>query len=484
MGPIDNKPVNSPGYFHHIDDASKTSTALRSTFNPSPNNKITNMLARHHMPRAAGMVNAVRDLDLSIRKSWSQRRLDSARSKLEKMTGAEEKPGAFDLQRQRAEQHEHNIRRLNGKQFIGQDARAGRLDHQTVSELDEALQSHLQGKGYVPLSGLSDAKPESVRSRYLSDINDNHRIKVHSDGPPRLASYVANRVSAAYDRGASGAASRTRSTLQHALVGIQGAALSVKGAVAGSLIESKHLDAGGRARMDVRAARSEQKRTMLQASLKGNEVLKQAYRDVVEEQAKSARARFAPSDNPDQPSYVVRSAGDGKAPPQTRSWERRINQLRQQPDVAPAAATLESQSTGYSTDGSIDKPDAEQGAPRKPGRLARFALAASNLRNKRDLHKASGDMTLVFAKVIGVNSEQQHAAHMRDLKQSLTASDKAGHKYVARRSLLQGTLIETLAKPEMREMLDRSFPTQRRVHDDLPWQSRPTRPTPRDDEEA
>ncbi|TWC67345.1 hypothetical protein [Herbaspirillum sp. SJZ099] len=462
MGPIDNKPVNSPGYFHRSDDASKTATALRSTFNPSPNNKITNMLARHHMPRAAGMVNAVRDLDLSIRKSWNQRRLDSARSKLGKMTGAEEKPGAFDLQRQRAaeqqvEQREHNIRRLNGKQLIGQDAKAGRLDHQTVSELNEALQSHLKGKDYVPLSGLSDAKPESVRSRYLNEINDNHRIKVHSDGPPQLASYVANRVSAAYDRGASGVASRTLSTLQHALVGIQGAALSVKGAVAGSLAESKYLDAGGRARMDVRAARSEQKRTMLQASLKGNEVLKQAYRDVVEEQARSARARFAPSDNPDQPRYVVRaSAEDGKAPPQTRSWERRINQLRQQPD-------------------------AEQGMPRKPGRLARFALATSNLRNKRAVHKAGGDMLLAAVKLNGINSDEQNAASMRKMEQSATAYDKAGHKYVARRSLLQGTLIETLAKPEMREMLDRSFPTQDRVHDDLPWQSRPT---PRDDEEA
>ncbi|MCA1325635.1 hypothetical protein [Herbaspirillum sp. alder98] len=480
MGPIDNKPIPSPGYFHQAGDASKTSTALRSTFNPSPNNKITNMLARNHMPRAAGMVNAVRGLDLSIRQSWNQRRLDSARGKLEKMTGAADQTNVADLQsqRQRVEQREHNALRLHGKQALGEQASSGRLE-QTVSDFDEALQDHLTKKDYVPLTGLSDIKAENVKSWYLNDIKDNHRLKVHSDGPPLLAEHVARRVSAAYDRGASGAASRSLSTLQHALVGIQGAALSVKGAVAGRLAESQYLDAGGRARMDVRAARSEQKRTMLQASLQGNASLRQAYRDVVEEQAKSARARTAPSDDPNQPHYVARAAGpNGEAPPQTRSFDRFVNRLAQPREVAPPAAKLESQSTGSSTTGSIDRPAAEPGVQRQPGRMSRFAMAAANLRNKRHLQKAGGDLALASVKLRGINSEEQDGAYKQQVRQSSAATDKAGHQYVARRSALQGKLLETLDKKEVRKMQDDAFPTQRWVHDELPWQP------PRDDEQG
>lgn len=83
MGPINDKANITAGYFHHVDDTTKTATALRATYQPSLNNKITNKFARMDMPRLAGFTNAVRDFDLSIRQSWNRNRLASARNKID-----------------------------------------------------------------------------------------------------------------------------------------------------------------------------------------------------------------------------------------------------------------------------------------------------------------------------------------------------------------------------------------------------------------
>lgn len=474
MGPINDKANITAGYFHHVDDTTKTATALRATYQPSLNNKITNKFARMDMPRLAGFTNAVRDFDLSIRQSWNRNRLASARNKIDDLRAKGE--GGDKRQRLQAsvERREHKEVRHTDKRTIGKAAVHQALEDET-KEAQELLQARLASLQYQPLEGLRAVEHERVSSRYLSATGDGHRIKIHSEGPPRLAAMVANQVSAGYDRGSSGVSNRTRSAMQHALVGIQGAALSIKGGVAGQLAGSRMLDQGSRARMDVRAARAGEKREMLQASLRGNVALNAAYQQTVEQQIAAAGrrqdARAAPGGE-DLPEYVVRASHEGVKPPQTRFWDRKVNQFyAATPAKTEAAAAADDASSISSLD--EKEMEQEQSTQRKPGRLGRFVLGVSNLRNKREVRRAAADVAIAQAKLAGSPAQEKEAGYEDAWQRGNTALAKSSHAYATRRSAWSGKLMETLQQQEVRNFQNDAFPAQADLNEPLPWQRRP-----------
>ncbi|MBP0597287.1 hypothetical protein J8I26_04175 [Herbaspirillum sp. LeCh32-8] len=478
MGPINDNTNITAGYFHHVDDTSKTATARRATYNPSPNNKITNKFARMDMPRMAGMVNAVRDFDLSIRQSWNRNRLNSARNKVDDLRAKGETGDKMQRLQESVGRREHKDMRLVDKRSIGKAAVQKALNDETEMA-QENLQAHLRSLDYQPLEGLRDVEHERVTSRYLSSVDDGHRIKIHSDGPPRLAAMVANQVSADHDRGASGISRRARSTMQHALVGIKGASLSLTGGVTGVMAGSRMLDQGSRARMDVRSARARQERDMLKGALGGNEALNASYRQTVEQQIADAARRQAASEGQngqDLPTYVVRASQDGIKPPQTRFWDRKVNQFYSPRPLAPATGEAATDAASdASSIHSFDEKEAEeqQTVQRKPGRLARFALGVSNLRNKRALQRAGAEVAMANAKLAGFPDSEKKEAYEAAWQRSHTALDKASHAYATRRSAFQGKLIETLQQAEVRDYQQTSFPEQTHLSGNLPWPRRP-----------
>lgn len=319
MAHINGTPDSLAGYFHESGDAEKTATARRSDYKPGPLNRLTNKFARNDHPRLAKFANGIRSIDLSLRQAVNNRRLDSARKRFDAVDGADNATLA-ELQAAAAPVNRlaHKARRLDTKQLLGQVAAAGELAD-GVQEANEGLQHALLEDGFVPLEGLRDIAHTSIPSGYLVGP-DGHRIKINMERAPLAARVVADSVSAGYDRGSSGAGRAIRSTWQHALVGVYSAEQSIKGMAARKLSGASWLDDGARARMDVRAARTVQKRTLLQAAFKGNAGLNNAYIAVVNEQQEGAQQRL---DNSAGPEYAVRERVDGVKPAQTHFLERR-----------------------------------------------------------------------------------------------------------------------------------------------------------------
>lgn len=451
MASIGGKPDIPAGYFHHSDDTTKTATAQRATFNPSVNNKITNRFTRMGMPAVANMVNSVRNMDLSIRQSVNKRRLDSARSKFDKL----DDEGSGDtgkLQKYAARMQRFGLKetRLDNKRLIGESAVKGQLADGT-DVANQAFAGELRSKGYEELEGLRDTPLHQMTSRYLSSTEDRHRIKINLERPQALARMNANWVGSSYDNGSSGATRAARSTVQHALVGIQGAALSIKGSIAKGLAENKRLDEGSRARMEVRAARATQKKTLLQASFQGNAALNQAYERIVEEQLDDARARLA---NTDGPAYEIRQSMQGTKPAQTRFWERRASAYYgHQPAAVNDTAETE----------------AAQAEGRKAGRMAKIAIGISNIGPRASLAYHSAKASNVYVKLHSARSEEERDAYeLRQEKQSAIMNNRA-HVATTRRSIVQGQLLNTLKSEENLRMMDESFPIAEAVHMPLPW---------------
>jgi len=287
MTSVNNNPINTPGFYHHKNDEIKTTTALRATYNPSLSDRITNHFVRTKnevetngepgkKSRVAVMVNAVRNLDLSLRVSANKRRYDSARNNLRNMKeDLDADDPALAAQRNLVNHHEHVRYRLKDKQAHAAAALEGKLDKKIASS-NEKLKARLEERNYEPLKGLSDVKLDNVQSRYLSSPEDHHRIQIHTDGARRLTTLIASMRSADHDRGATGILPRSRSIVQHALVGIQGAYLTAKGEITDQLAKRADLDDGARARMEVRSERAAHDLNELRAALGGNESLKRA----------------------------------------------------------------------------------------------------------------------------------------------------------------------------------------------------------------
>lgn len=474
MAHINGRPEIPAGYFHERGDTEKTGTARRSTYKPSLSDRITNRFARNERPALAKFVNGVRNLDLSLRQSVNQRRLNSARDRFQAVDSREDaSTEELQVAGAPARRFEHIARRLETKKMLGQTALAGELK-EGLEQATEGLQDDLRQDGYVPLTGLRATSQESLPSRYLVSPDDGHRIKVNSERPPLLARMIANSVSAGYDRGSSGASRSIRSTLQHALVGVYSAEQSIKGMAARSLSGSSRLDDGARARMDVRAARTGQKRTMLQASLQGNEALNNAYRSVVNEQIAAADTRL---DDPNGPRYEVRPGVGAIKPPQTHFWERRVNAYyrSREEEATPMQSPSRSSSPAPSVleSGSESSQDTSPTSrSRSSGAIARFAIGVSNLRGKaaHSVHKAI--VRDADAKMQRSEDPAERARYAERGARHQAGADKWEHTVTVRRSTLQGKLIDTLKDDKARELMDNSFPQSRdgRVHNPKPWE--------------
>lgn len=473
MASIGGKPDIPAGYFHQIDDTTKTATAQRATFNPSVNNQITNRFTRMGMPKVANMVNSVRNMDLSIRQSVNKRRLDSARSKFgaleDEQSGDTEKLQKYGGQMQRFGLKQA---RLDNKRLIGEAAVKGELADGTQLA-NQAFAGELRSRDYQELSGLRDTPLHQIASNYLSSRDDRHRIKINSERPPALARMIANSVSSGYDNGSSGASRAARSTVQHALVGIQGAALSIKGSMSRSLSESKWLDEGARARMDVRAARTTQKKSMLQASFQGNIALNRAFERTRGEQAADAAARLA---NPEGPDYEIRESIQGVKPPQTRLWERRASAFASAFYAAPPEAANHAAETNSLAGNDVASAEAQG---RKAGRMARVAIGISNIGPRAALAYHAAKASQIHVKLHSARSEEEYDSYdLKREKQEALINNRA-HVAMTRRSIVQGKLIDTLKSRENIETMDASFPLTDDVQRPLRQQGRErATPTP------
>lgn len=434
MAHINGRPDIPAGYFHASSDVEKTATARRASFNPSLSNRITNKFARTDKPKLARFVNSVRDIDLSLRQKVNNRRLTGARDRFEALQQSEQaspeqkRAGQADLDRL-----EHKGRRLESKQLLGQIARAGELE-EGAQLLTEGLQQDLHAAGFVPLSGLRQAAPARLPSSYLI-APDGHRIKVNAEAPPLMARLVANSVSADYDRGASGASRALRSAMQHALVGVYSAEQSIKGMAARRLADNPRLDQGARARMAVRAERTESNRTMAREALGGNLALDRSYRVAIGQQIDNAEARIS---DPQGPRYGVHDSVAGIKPPQVRAWERRANDYFQaRPEATPAA----------------DAPHPRRGAP-----IVRFAVKLATLHG-RATHAWHLDAARSAADSLQTGSDPAARERLGQKQARHEAgAAKAQYGLTVLRSLRQGQLLQALDDPATRQLLDTAFP--------------------------
>lgn len=441
-------------YSYHPGDAAKTSSALRSTFQPSISDRLTNQFARQGHPTLAKFVNSFRQADLSIRQALNQQRLSSERARADAFMGCAPAVRA-PLAGGPIGRHEHQARRLDTKRMLGEVAQAGVL-HEGLELANEGLQEHLAQAGYVPLSGLSATPHDHLPSRYLVAPGDGHRIKIHSEAAPKLARMISSSVSAGYERTAGGAGRSMRSAAQQMLVGAYSAQQSAKGQLAGSMANSSLLDPGARARMEVRTARAGQNRTMMQAALGGNEQLNSAYRGVLDQQIEQAWDRVNQRAGTD---YAVRSAPGGIKPPQTRFWERRVNAFYEQ-GGAQAGAASAAQATSL-----------KQAPSALAGSIARFALGVANVRNK-----AAQQLHLPPQSSTRASSERSPDASARVPPGVGNARDRAAAaklKYGAavRHSAMKGNLIATLANDRTRQVMEQSFPRTQdhSLHHPKPW---------------
>lgn len=440
MSRINNPPDIQAGYLYRPDDHTGVVTAKRADFRPGVNDKLTNMLARSGHPRAAGFVNAVRAFDLGLRRSINTRQLDSARARIEKMgqeaasAGTDEKSvGRRDRLDARVHDLEIKDDRLAAKQELSVAARQGKLDD-AVPIANEYQRAALRDRGYTEATGsLSKTGLDREQSQYLVSSVDGHRIRINADRPPLLARMVASSVSAAYDRGSSGAAAAARSTAQHALVGVEAAARYVQGAAARGLSNSKLLDEGSRARMAASAERATGARDMLRSSLQGRSALNAAFGQAVDAQRASAQQRL---DTQAEHGYLVRDVQHGVKPPQTRMLERRIDAYYR--GKAQAAGQVEG----------------EGGAPPAPraGRMMRFVVGVANTGTLAFIHMHGGaGMTAYWRASVKDGHEDRHlAAGARHG----AAEAAAGYKYGARQAALQGRLTEFLQEPHAAGAMD------------------------------
>lgn len=421
MANIHGRPgIAAAGYFHDPGDVQKTATALRATYNPSLSNRITNAFARQERPKLAKFVNGFRNLDLSLREAVNGRRQDKARKQFAALAG-DDNASTEDLQAaaRRLDHLEHKAGRLDTKRTLGETARAGALD-EGVQLANEGLQEKLLQEGYVPLAGLRDVPHDRVPSPYLVSGEDGHRIKIHSERPPLLARMIANSVSDGYDRGSSGAGRAARSTLQHALVGVYSAEQSIKGMGARALAGSGWLDKGASARMDLRGARTVQKRHLLQASFGGNVTLNDAFEQVRGQQ--TAHAEAYEDAAPDE--YARHGAPNGVRPLQTRFWQRRVDAFysRHSGDGPPPGAA----------------PDA----------IARFAVGVANLRAKASKSVYASRQQRAEAKAQASEDSDVRDRYVAKASRYGANADKWGQQVSRNRSALQGRLLDTLRGTE------------------------------------
>ena len=450
MAHINGRPDIPVGYFHAADDATKTATALRASYNPSLSDRITNRLARANHPKQASFVNTVRQFALSRRENATTRKLAVARERFDALArSSNTNPEQLDTAQHAIDRYAHMQQRLGDKRTLGALAAEGELDS-GVEQLTAGLQEKLSESGYVPLAGLRETAHAREQSNYLVSRDDGHRIKVNTESPPRLARMIANSVSAGYDRGSTGPGRAMRSVMQHALVGVYSAEQSIKGMAAKRLAGSAHLDVGAAARMDVRGLRSTQNRTLMRAALGGNVELNQAYAKVLDEQADNAIDRINKQHGPD---YALLADVGGIKPPQVRFVERRVNeyfQPRTQPGAAPNGVGTASEAPREPTPASA--PQARRGAS-----IARFAVKLLDLRSKAIQHHHAGAARHA-ANSVQASADPAQRARLGALQARHEAGvAKAQYGRAVRRSLLQGQLLDTLADPGHRKLLETAF---------------------------
>jgi len=450
MAHINGRPIMSAGYFHAEGDATKTATALRATYNPSLSDRISNRLARASHPQSASFVNKVRQFALKRRDNDNTRQLAGARERFDVMArSSNTSPEQFDAARQDIARYAHMEQRLADKSTLSVLASAGDLAN-GVEQLSGRLQDSLSASGYVPLAGLRDTAHARENSGYMVSRTDGHRIKINTESPPRLARMIANSVSAGYDSGSSGAGRVMRSVMQHALVGVYSAEQSIKGMAARQLAGSAHLDEGARARMSLREVRSTQNRTMMRAALGGNVTLNQAYENVVDEQVTNAIGRM---NKPNGPDYALREDVGGIKPPQVRFIERRVNeyfQQRTQPGTAPDDVNAASH-------GEQDVPPSSAPQARRGASIARFAVKLLDLRSKaiQHHHTSAAGHAANSVKASADPAQRERLGALQARHEAGAAKAQYGRN--VRRSLLQGQLLETLADPANRKLIDTAF---------------------------
>ena len=447
MSRINNPPGVQAGYLYRPDDHTGVATAKRADFRPGVNDKLTNMLARGGHPRVAGFVNAVRVLDLGLRRSSNARRLDSARAKIEKM-GQEavpaEKSQIFANRRDRLEAKiqdlEINGARLETKENLSAMARQGSLES-SVPLANEFHRQELRRGGYTEATGnLSRTELHREQSQYLVSSADGHRIRINAERPPLLARMVASSVSAAYDSGSSGATAAARSMAQHALLGVGLAAAYVEGMAAKGLSNSKLLDEGSRARMAVAAERKTGESDMLRSSLQGRSALNAAFDRAVDTQQASAGQRLSTQG---QHGYLVRDAEHGVKPPQTRLLERRINQYYQ--------TKAEAASSRGAAEGEA-QPDIHA------GRMVRFATKVANVPALLSIHMHGGASMAGLWRA-SAQGEGEHAQrHLDSAARHGAREAAAGFKYGAREAAIRGRLTTFLQEPQAVEAVDYFVP--------------------------
>ncbi|MBN9473214.1 MAG: hypothetical protein ABS43_12405 [Bordetella sp. SCN 67-23] len=443
MSRIDNPADVQAGYMYRPDDHTGVATAKRADFRPGPNDKLVNALARKEHPRAAGLVNTLRTLDLGLRRSVNTARLDSARARLDKMKQENvpaDKAQAFAERRRRLEARVENLdlkdARLDLKQQLSKQARAGSLP-EALPIANMTIGEELERRGYTEATGnLSKTGLRSEQSQYLVSSADGHRIRVNAERPPWLARMVASSVSAAYDRGSSGTAAAALNLAQHALVGVKMAAAHVEGAAAKGLSTSKQLDEGSRARMEAAVERTLGKRDMLRSSLQGRSALNAAFDRAVDAQQASAAQRL---NTQSQHGYRVRDAVHGIKPPQTRLLERRVNQYYQ-----AKAEAASGQETG------------EGGAPPaiQAGRMVRFATKVANVPALLSIRMHAGAGRAGLWRASAQSPDERTQRQREDLEKHVAREDAAGIKYGVREAAIRGRLQAFLQEPQTMEALD------------------------------
>lgn len=460
-------PDAGAAYMHRADDPTHTATSRRATFKPGINDKITNLFARREHPKIAGFVGSLRTMDLKLRESINQRKLGNDRARLERMVSpaspeeSEKQAAARQHLDREIERREIKQQRLQRKQLLSGKAREGSLDEAALVEANAWQRSDLEGRGYTDTVGLSATRLHSVGTHYLSHKGDRHGIRINDMKPPATAALVASMSSAGYDRGSTGVTAAARSTVQHALVGVHAAALLMKGETELFLSKSGRLDQGTRNRLAASARSAGHQRKMLRASPLGKDAVNLAFEEGVEAQIKAAEKLQA-----DDTEYEVRESNAGIEPPQTSHLQRKVNayyrakfsaQAQQAAEnagvkagghAAPGEKAAEEKGllSAVSTDlsGSSTSSGSNGGEQTaRAGRVMRFAVSVANL--------APRTSKIIFSQK---TNPARHAA--------------ADFNIRARRSALQGTLLETVQADQARQAM-LHFPIASDTAPPMPW---------------
>jgi len=448
-------------YLYAPEDPTRTRTAQRATFNPSLRDRITNRLANQDHPRLAGFVNSLRVTSLKLRDSSNNRALQRTRDRFDALSrnAVEDDDEERHALKTTIDNRTTQQARIEVKKTLAQNALKGKY-REALADANQEYPDMLREKGYtVQATDRATTPSNSATTNYLISQRDGHRVRVNTERPPGLARMVASSRSEAYDKGTSGGSwAAARSTVQHALVGVQQAALYVKGSTAGKLSRQQWmLDDGSRRRLEASSRRAADDRSMLSEAFHGNDALNQAFDAAVQRQRDQAARMVAPAeaDAADGPRYEIRQPVRGVKPPRLNFLERRMVARYSKPVTGEGTAQA---SAAEAIDAAAQADQSGPALPRRAGRMMQFAVEISVVGARASSFYHQGMVGDLQWKALSRGSREAEDKNYEKLAEHVVKADAKAYPMVIRRSAMQGLLQSPMTAGHARNIMEGHFP--------------------------